>query len=121
MTPHELGKRLQDIVAQYFKDLGIYKFARSTNGSGNKGEHGDVQQPYFIIECKFKSTDSITINRDVWRKLNAEVPIGSNRLPLYVLENKHEERFAVLKLEDFMDIFAKSIKEEIDGKRSERT
>ena len=115
MTPYQLGKRLQDIVAQYFKDLGIYKFARSTNGSGNKGERGDVQQPYFVIECKYKSTGSITVNRAVWRKLNDEIAIGSNRRPLYVLENKHGERFAVLKLEDFMDIFKDSIRDDIDG------
>jgi len=112
MTSHEFGKRLQECVAQIFRDLGLYKYARSTSGSGNRGEHGDVQQPYFIIECKAKSVDSITIDRTVWKKLKADIPIGSKRLPLYIIENKHGEQFAILDLMDFMDIFAKSLKEE---------
>lgn len=110
MTSHEFGKRLQDYVASLFKS--IYPLARSTKGSGNRGEHGDVQQPWFIIECKAKSTDSITVNRDVWKKLDNDIPVGSNRLPLYIIENKHGERFAVLKIEDFMTIFKKSLKED---------
>jgi hypothetical protein len=110
MTSHEFGKRLQDQVADMFKD--IFPKARSTSGSGNRGEHGDVQQPWFIIECKARFTDSITISRNVWRKLNSDIPIGSKRLPLYIIENKHGEQFAVLSLVDFIDIFKRSIKEE---------
>jgi hypothetical protein len=110
LTKRQFGRKLEEYVASLFKD--IYPYARPTIASGARGEHGDVQQPYFIIECKARSTENITIKESVWNKLCSEVPFSSSRLPLYVLRNKNNKQWAVLKLEDFIDIYKKSIKDE---------
>lgn len=108
MTKKEKGTQFELYVAYLFKE--IYPYARPTKGSGNKGEIGDVNQPYFIIECKSRDTESISIKEKVWNKLCAELPIQSKRLPLYLLRNKNNKNWAVLKLEDFIEIFKRSIK-----------
>lgn len=109
-TNKEIGDTLEQYVSQLFKD--IYPYARPTKASGARGEHGDVQQPYFIIECKSRSTESITIKEEVWNKLYNELPISTKRLPLYVLRNKNNKQWAVLQLEDFIKIFKQSLKNE---------
>jgi len=110
MNNKEIGKKLEEYVAELFKD--IYPYSRPTIASGAKGEHGDIQQPYFIIECKSRSTESISIKEKTWNKLCNEIPISSKRLPLYILRNKNNKQWAVLQLEDFMTIFKNSLKNE---------
>ena len=110
MDKKKKGTQLELYIAELFKD--IYPYARPTKASGAKGEHGDVQQPYFIIECKSRNTESISIKEKVWNKLCNEIPISSKRLPLYILRNKNKKQWAVLKLEDFIEIFKKSLKNE---------
>lgn len=109
-TTKEIGDTLERYVAELFKD--IYPHARPTKASGARGEHGDVQQPYFIIECKSRSTESITIKEKVWNKLCNELPISTKRLPLYILRNKNNKQWVVLQLEDFIKIFKKSLQNE---------
>jgi hypothetical protein len=106
--------KLEEYIASRFKEL--YKYARPTKGSGSGGEAGDINQPYFIIECKLRNTVNATINRNVWKKLIKEIPIGSKRLPLLILENKFEERFVVIDFEDFFNIF----KENINGQQENK-
>ena len=43
-------KEFQDYIAERLKE--IDPNARSTKGSGNCGELGDVNNKYFVIECK---------------------------------------------------------------------
>jgi len=80
--------------------------ARSTKGSGNQGEHGDVDNAVDLcIECKLRNTKDVTIKNDVWNKLCSEIPLHSKRIPMYALENKDKKRWAVLDLDDFLDIY----------------
>ncbi len=109
MNRKEVGNKLELYVSELFKR--IYQYARPTKSSGARGESGDVQQPYFVVECKYRNTENITLKEKVWKKLNSEIPINSRRLPLYILRNKNNYNWAVLKLEDFIDIFNRSLEE----------
>lgn len=102
MNTHEIGKQLENYVVNKFLEMNI--FAKRTKGSGNKGSKGDIQQDYFVCECKKRNTKDITIKKDVWQKLKNEIPLHSQRIPLYCLENKSGDRFAVVDLDDFFDL-----------------
>lgn len=106
--------KLEQYVASRFEE--VYKYSRPTKASGAKGELGDINQPFFIIECKLRNTVNATINRKVWNKLIREVPIGSKRIPLLVLENKFGERFAVMSFDDLFNVFKE---EQNDKERKE--
>jgi len=111
----QFGMELENYIAQKFQELG-YKYARRSNGSGNKGELGDSScQDLFIVECKNKNTESITLNYKVWEKLKSEVPLHSKRLPLYVLRNKSKQTFCVMDSEDFFEI-VKHYLENLNGR-----
>jgi hypothetical protein len=58
----------------------------------------------FIVEAKNRNTESITIKEDVWNKLKSEIPLHSNRLPLYILRNKNKKTWAVLEADDLFNI-----------------
>ena len=109
-TKRELGRELEEYVAHLFKEF--YEYSRPTKASGAKGEAGDIQQPWFICECKNRTTENITIKEKVWNKLCNEIPLSSKRLPLYILRNKNKKQWAVLQLEDFIRIFKKSLENE---------
>ena len=95
------GRKLEWYIAEKFRELG-YKNACPSNGSGNKGSSGDISGvENWVVEAKLRNTKDITIKEDVWKKLVEEIPLGSERLPLYVLENKNQKRWVVMDLEDW--------------------
>jgi Holliday junction resolvase len=105
----EFGKELEHFIAQKFVEIG-YPNARRSNGSGNKGEAGDISgQDLFTVECKNKNTDSITVNEKVWAKLKSEIPLHSKRLPLYILRNKNKQNWAVMDVDDLFRILKQTL------------
>lgn len=86
----------------------IDKYARPTRGSGASFEVEDTYNKYFIIEAKEKHTkENIILEREIWRKLVSNVPIGSRRIPFYVTENKHKEKYAILDLDTLFELLYK--------------
>lgn len=108
-TSREYGKVLEEYVAQLFRDFGIDENARPTKASGAKGEAGDVQQKYFIVECKQRNTKDVTLKTDVWKHNINRLPIESKRIPMMVLANAEGRKWVALDIEDFMRIFKKSL------------
>jgi len=96
-------KQFQDYIAQQLKEIDPY--ARSTKASGAKGEIGDVNNKYMIIECKLRNVKSPSINMKTWFKLNREVPISSERFPMLALKQKDGYKFAVLDLDQYLEDF----------------
>lgn len=95
---------LQEYVAEKLKEIDPY--ARSTKGSGNCGEQGDVNNSVGLtIECKLRNTQSVQINNEIWEKLCEEIPLHSDRLPLLVLENQKGKRWGVMELDDLINIY----------------
>jgi Holliday junction resolvase len=107
------GAELEHYIVQKMVELGIP--ASKSKGSGNQGQIADINNPYFIVECKNKSTESITVDAKVWAKLKSEVPLHSKRLPLYVLRNKNKQTWAVMDVDDFFTIL-KGYLENLNGR-----
>lgn len=100
----EYGKELENYIANKFMQVG-FLHARRSNGSGNKGEAGDIAgQSLAVAECKHYNTKNITIKEDVWKKLNGEIPLHSTRIPMYFLQNGSDLRLAVLNVDDLFNI-----------------
>lgn len=106
-TPMQFGIELQQDVVNALESIGIK--ASHTNGSGNKGSAGDVNNEYYTIECKARNVKDFTIKADVWKKLKNEIPFHSKRLPLYVLRNQDKDTLVCLELNDFIDLLKRSL------------
>ena len=97
-------KIFQDYIAMRLREIDPY--ARSTKGSGNSGELGDINNSCeLLIECKQRNTQSVQVNNGVWKKLCEEIPLHSNRLPVLALENGKGRKWAVLDLDNFLDLY----------------
>ena len=100
----DYGKELEKYIAQKFIEIG-FENARRSNGSGNKGEAGDIAgQSLAVAECKHYNTKNITIKEDVWKKLNSEIPLHSTRIPMYFLQNGSDLRLAVMDVDDLFNL-----------------
>lgn len=99
MNTRETGKKLENYVSAILNE--IDPKSRPTIGSGSKKEISDIVNEYFYVECKKRNTKDITLKKKVWDKLCAEIPIGSQKIPLYILENESKDRFVVLDIKDF--------------------
>jgi hypothetical protein len=103
-TTVDYGRELEQYVANKFIEVG-YKKARRSRGSGNKGELGDIAgQEVAVAECKHYNKPNITIKESVWKKLKSEIPLHSNRFPMYVLQNGGDMRLVCLEVDDFFRI-----------------
>lgn len=103
MSKEEKWWRFQEHIAAILREIDPY--ARSTKGSGNKGEKGDVRNKYLLIECKDTDKKSVTIKREVWDKLRGELPLHSSKIPMYALEDADYNKWAVLELNDFLQMY----------------
>lgn len=102
MSTRKIGKKLEFYVSEKLIEAGFP--AKPTKNSGASTQLGDILNDKFLCECKRRNTISITIKEDVWEKLCNLIPINSKRIPMYVLENKNNKRWAVLDFDDFIQI-----------------
>lgn len=97
-------QKFEDFIAESLKEINIS--CRPTKGSGNSTESGDIKNDVNLhIECKQRNSKNVTINIDVWNKLKNEIPLHCDKLPVLCLENKDKKRFAVLDLNDFLNLY----------------
>jgi len=94
-----IGKKLEDYACASLSN--IDKKTKLSNNSGAVSGNGDIINKYYVVECKKRNTESVTIDRKVWNKLCGSIVIGSIKTPLLILENKHKEKWAVIDLHDF--------------------
>ena len=96
--------KLEDFIADKLKEIDIY--ARPSKASGGSTESYDIRTSCDLaIECKQRNTKSVTINDEVWNKICNEIPLHSAKIPVLALENKDKKRWAVLELNDFLDLY----------------
>lgn len=107
MNKREIGKKLEYYVSEKLSEVLDDNTIKPTKNSGASTQLGDVLCKDFLIECKKRNTSSITINEKVWNKLISKVPLGSIRIPLYVLENKNGKKWVCLYFDDFCNILKK--------------
>ena len=106
-TKRQIGNKLEDYLAG--KIQVIDKYARRSKASGASTEIGDTSNKFFITSCKKRNTESVVVKKKEWDKLLSEIPIGSKKIPIYVLENKSTDRFVVMNLDTFFREFAYKI------------
>lgn len=83
----------------------VYKYSRPTIASGaTPVEKGDIKNPYFLIECKIRNTNSFSIKDNVWYKLKGEAAQDQGKDPVYIIENVKGNRLAIMDLEDFFNL-----------------
>lgn len=95
-------EKLESLIGAYLEE--IDPKSRPTRGSGRFDEIADVLSKYFYIECKYRNTKSITIKDTVWRKLCNQIPIGSQKIPIYILQNKLKDIWVVMGIKDFLRV-----------------
>jgi len=101
------GIKLELYVADRLKEILKDNSIRPTKASGGgerNTEIGDINNPKFYIECKNWDKKSISFSLKVWNKLCASVPLGSLKIPMYIIEHNSGERFVLMGLEDFFRI-----------------
>ena len=63
-----LGTELEEHIEARLKEYD--KSTRRTFNSGAVFGDGDIETEFFVIECKDRNTDCITINKDVWEQVD---------------------------------------------------
>ncbi len=101
-STRQIGKELENLIVAYF--LEIDPTTRLSKASGALLDVADVVTRGFYIEAKKRSSQSLTIEKKVWRKLNNKIPIGSPKIPLLIMQNIDKDTFVVLNIKDFINI-----------------
>ena len=98
--------KLELYVADKVKKIDPH--ARPTKGSGAAGEVQDIQNKYFIIECKeFLSKSSIGVEQGVWDDLMKKTPCSTKRIPFCVMENKSRQKCVIIDVDTFFELMYK--------------
>lgn len=103
MNKRQIGDKLEKLVVSYLQE--IDPKTKQSNNSGAVSGNGDIITNIFVVECKKRNTKSLTINIKTWNKLCNQIPVGSLKIPLLVLQNINEETFAVLNFKDLIGSF----------------
>lgn len=106
------GQKLEIFVAERFKEIlkdSSIRPTKASSGGVRNTESGDVLNSKFEIECKNWNEKNIFFSLEVWNKLCNSLPLGSTKIPLYIIEHQEKERFVLLTLEDFLRILENGI------------
>ena len=101
MNLRAIGNKLEEYIVGCFKAISRNAIRSST--SGGKGQKTDVITDDYIIECKVRNTGDFTIKRKTWYKTCAGV-VSNRKTPLYIIENKFQDRLVVMDVNDFFRI-----------------
>jgi len=92
------GTQLENWVLSHFKDD---RLARLSRASGATNDIGDVVTSNYFIETKNWNRDCVTLSMKTWNHLINQLPINSQKLPIYVYQNKNGKKFIIMDAEDF--------------------
>ncbi|MHA1789186.1 MAG: hypothetical protein ACTSXT_08160 [Candidatus Helarchaeota archaeon] len=95
--------KLQEWVADILREISPH--ARSTKGSGNSTEKGDIKLNCGLhVECKCYQKKNVW-NIDWLKKCEEEIPLHSDKIAIVVTENKENEKIVHLDAEDFFTLY----------------
>jgi len=77
--------------------------AKISRGSGAVKGNGDVTSDNYMVECKYRSTDSFSINRNTFKKIQVEATL-LGKVPMLATRNKKKETVITLTLKDFIRV-----------------
>jgi len=104
----DVGRLFEEYVLAKVKEIDPQ--ARLSRGSGCGNDIGDITSSILYCECKKRNTESIGIKESVWRHLQNQLPINTDKISIMALENKNNKRFIVMEIEDFFKILNRAIK-----------
>ena len=99
MTKRDKGKKLENLVLSHFEKLDSK--ARLSRASGATGDIGDLVTERFFIECKNWNKENVILKMSTWNHLLSQMPMNSNKTPIFIFQNKQDKQFVVLELKDF--------------------
>ena len=102
MNTKDIGKQLENLVVVYFQE--IDPKTRLSKASGALSDVADIVTRDFYIEVKKRGSESLTIEKKVWRHLCNQIPTGSLKIPLLIMQNKDKDTFVILQINDFIRI-----------------
>jgi hypothetical protein len=101
------GESLEILVAANLREIlkdPTIRPTKASSGGAHNTEIGDVNNPKYYIECKNWDKKNISFSLEIWNKLCNSIPLGSTKIPLYIIEHPTGERFVLLGLNDFWRI-----------------
>ncbi|HLD91405.1 MAG TPA: hypothetical protein VI911_10410 [Patescibacteria group bacterium] len=81
--------------------------AKISNGSGAVKGNGDITSITFMVECKYRSTTSFSINNATYHKIRREAEL-LGKIPLLATRIKTKETLVTMSLADFQQIMRNS-------------
>lgn len=105
-TTREVGRLFEEYISQLLREMLNDPTIRPTRNSGGSTELEDIYCKDFLCQMKVNNTtENINIHYKDWKKLRNKIPIGSTRETLFFYCNKNNEKFVMLKAEDFCRLF----------------
>ena len=105
MNNREIGNKLEQWVLVKVK--AIDPSARLSRGSGCGNDYADITSNFAFIECKKRNTKDFNIKEDVWRHLNNNLPIDTQKYCFMVHENENGIKLVTLDAEQFFRLIKK--------------
>ena len=100
-------KEFQEYVAMKLHP--IDPKAKSTKGSGNCGQVGDVNNKYLVVECKDINKKNV-YSEDQMAKVISECPLHSARFAVLCTRNQDGKMRAHMDLDTFFDLYVEYVK-----------
>ena len=83
---------------QIIKEIG----AKPTKASGAIFDDADGRYKEYLIECKERLSNSLSISNSIWKKIKKQA-LQRGRKPAIFFKNS-EYKFAILDLDDFIEL-----------------
>ena len=106
MSTKDIGKKLEQWVLSRVKE--IDPSARLSRGSGCGNDYADITTNFAFIECKKRNTKDFNIKEDVWKHLNNNLPIDTEKFCFMVHENENGVKLLTLDADEFFRILKES-------------
>ncbi|HUS50440.1 MAG TPA: hypothetical protein VMZ91_09765 [Candidatus Paceibacterota bacterium] len=99
---HEKGKKLELYVAEMLQEIFLetppIRPTKASSGGSHNTETADINSQNVFVECK--NHNKGWFEKKVWEKLITSIPFGSQKPPMYVVENFVGNRLIMLNFED---------------------
>lgn len=108
MSRDKSWQKLEDLIAEYIKDIDPY--ARPTRGSGNGNESHDIKTTCGLA-CELKERNLKSVYNEDWmQKIIEEVPLHSKDIPITVTRNNENKIRVHMEWIDFWDLYTELYK-----------
>lgn len=109
MNNKEKGTDLENYVAHKLQEVlqesPEIRATKASSGGQHNTEIADINSQFFYIECK--NHEGKFFDRKVWENLLNDIPLGSTKIPLYIIRDQVEGELVMLSFTDFCSLLKK--------------